>query len=113
MELTKDDFTVTAGDSYIVKTVTYADGYITIEAVPTYSVTVTFKVVNGAWNDESTTDKSVTLTGEVGTSLYLSAGDIPAVGSQPDAGYRAGSWDVTPDTTTPITGDILHIHIHM
>ena len=31
MGLTKDDFTVTPGGNYTVKTVTYADGYITIE----------------------------------------------------------------------------------
>ena len=83
------------------KTFTY-----TYEKIKTYSVTVTFKVVNGSWNDDTKADKTVTLTGNIGTSLYLSAGDIPDVGNKPDTGYKKkGSWDKTPDTTTAITSD--------
>ena len=66
------------------------------------SVTVTFKVVNGSWDDGTTADKPVKLTGKAGDTLKLSADDIPAVGAGPSDGYKAGSWDTTPDTATVI-----------
>jgi hypothetical protein len=70
----------------------------------TISQTVTFKVVNGSWDDETTADKTVTLTGYEGDTLKLTADQIPAVGSKPkDNTCRAGSWDVTPSTETAIT----------
>ena len=59
------------------------------------SVKVTFKVVNGAWDDGTTADKTVTLTGFEGDTLNLAAADIPAVGSKPDDTYKAGKWDVS------------------
>ena len=71
----------------------------------TITRTVTFKVVNGSWNDGTSADKTVTLTGHEGDSLKLAAGDIPAVGSMPNDTYKAGSWDTTPDTTTAITAN--------
>lgn len=64
-------------------------------------VKVTFKVVNGSWNNGSTTDQTVTL--DKGKSL--TADQIPAVGEKPNAGYKAGSWDTTPDTTSAINSD--------
>jgi uncharacterized repeat protein (TIGR02543 family) len=70
----------------------------------TISQTVTFKVVNGSWNDETTTDKTVTLTGYEGDTLKLAADQIPTVGTKPNDTYKAGSWDVTPSTETEITG---------
>ena len=74
-------------------------------AILTY--TVTFKVVNGSWNEgegeAATADKTVTLTGYEGDTLKLTADQIPAVGSKPNDTYKAGSWDVTPDTDTAIT----------
>ena len=68
------------------------------------SQTVTFKVVNGKWNDETTVDKTVTLTGYEGDTLKLAANQIPAVGTKPNTNYKAGSWDVTPSAETEITG---------
>ncbi|MBR1567769.1 MAG: InlB B-repeat-containing protein [Lachnospiraceae bacterium] len=64
---------------------------------------VTFKVVNGSWNDETTADKTVTLTGYEGDTLKLAAEQIPAVGTKPNDTYKAGSWDVLPSTETAIT----------
>lgn len=62
-------------------------------------VTVTFKVENGSWNDGTTTDQTVTLTGYEGDPLKLTAEQIPAVGEKPDEGYEAGSWNPEePDT---------------
>ncbi len=67
--------------------------------------TVTFKVVNGSWDDGTTADKTVTLTGYEGDSLKLTQSQIPAVGSKPNETYKAGSWDTAPDTTTAITSN--------
>ena len=65
---------------------------------------MTFKVVNGKWNDETTADKTVTVTGHDGDTLKLAANQIPTVGTKPNNTYKAGSWDVTPSTDTEITG---------
>ena len=46
---------------------------------PVISAKATFKVKNGAWNDETTADKPVTLTGRQGDTLKLKEGDIPPV----------------------------------
>ena len=68
------------------------------------SCTVSFKVINGSWDDETTADKTVTLTGYEGDTLRLAADKIPAVGNKPkDNTYKAGRWDVTPSTETAIT----------
>ena len=72
---------------------------------PVISAKATFKVKNGAWNDETTADKPVTLTGRQGDTLKLKEGDIPPVGSKPAEHYKAGSWNPVPDTETAITGN--------
>ncbi|MBO6137247.1 MAG: hypothetical protein J6O71_01410, partial [Lachnospiraceae bacterium] len=76
------------------------------------SQTVTFKVVNGSWNDETTTDKTVTLTGYEGDTLKLSANQIPAVGTKPNDTYKAGSWDVTPSANTAITAETTYTYTY-
>ena len=65
---------------------------------------VTFKVVNGSWDDGTNADKTVTLTGFAGDTLKLAAEQIPAVGNKPNDASKAGSWDVTPNPDTAITG---------
>ena len=69
------------------------------------SYDVTFKVVNGAWNDGTTSDKTVTLSKyeSEDLALVLKPDDIPAAGSKPGNGYKAGSWDPTPDEEIVIT----------
>ena len=74
--------------------------------------TVTFKVVNGSWDDGTATAKTLTLTGKKGDTLKLKAGDIPAVGNKPNEGYKAGSWDVEPDTKTAITKDTTYTYTY-
>ena len=69
------------------------------------SRTVTFEVVNGAWDDGSTEDKAVTLSGYEGDALRLEAGQIPSVGSKPEPGYKAGQWSVMPSADTVIAED--------
>ena len=77
------------------------------------SKTVTFKVVNGAWNDETTEEKTVTLIGYEGDTLKLAANQIPAAGNKPSDIYKAGSWDVTPDTETAITADTTYTYTYV
>ena len=77
------------------------------------SSTVTFKVVNGQWADGTTDDKVVTLTGHEGDSLKLSSGQIPAVGTKPNDGYKAGSWEVTPSTDTAISSNVTYTYTYV
>ena len=72
---------------------------------------VTFKVVNGAWNDGTAAAKTVSLTG-VGSIPELSAGVIPTVGSKPDSGYKEGNWAVTPKAGTLITEDTTYTYTY-
>lgn len=77
------------------------------------SYTVTFKVVNGSWNDEALTgEQTVTLTGHEGDTLKLTADQIPAVGSKPNDTYKAGNWNVTPSADTEITGATTYIYTY-
>ena len=66
---------------------------------------VTFKVVNGSWDDGSKADVVVTLTGHEGDELKLTEEQIPAVGKNPGSSFGAGSWDVEPSIETAITED--------
>jgi ubiquitin len=74
---------------------------------------VTFKVTNGSWDDETTADKTVTLKGDDGDILKLSADQIPAVGAKPNDGYKAGSWDVTPSTDTAISSNVTYTYTYV
>ena len=69
------------------------------------SNTVTFKVINGSWDDGTKEDKIVTLKGHEGDTLKLASSDIPKVGSEPDDKYKAGSWDTEPSEGIVITED--------
>ena len=68
--------------------------------------------MNGAWNDNTLEDKTVTLSGPEGSELKLAVGDIPEAGNSPDAGFTAGSWDTEPDTDTEITGDVTYTYTY-
>ena len=92
--------TTPSADTEITGATTYTYTYAQKDGI---SQTVTFKVVNGSWNDETTTDKTVTLTGYEGDTLKLTADQIPTVGTKPNDTYKAGSWDVTPSADTAIT----------
>jgi len=65
--------------------------------IPAISYTVTFKVANGSWDDETSEDIVVTLRGYEGDVLKLDEDQIPQVGQKPsDHTYKAGSWDEVP-----------------
>ena len=76
---------------------------VTARIIGQISQTVTFKEVNGSWDDETTADKTVTLTGYEGDTLKLAANQIPAVGTKPADTYKTGAWDVAPSTEAEIT----------
>ncbi|MBQ6518107.1 MAG: InlB B-repeat-containing protein [Anaerolineaceae bacterium] len=102
----------------VVFTPTDTDNYAAVECKVKLTVkkvtnlTVTFKVVNGSWDDGTTVDKTVALSGAEGDMLKLTADQIPAVGSKPSAGYKSGSWDVTPGTETAITADTTYTYTY-
>lgn len=79
---------------------------------PAKVANITFKVENGAWNNDTKEDQSVTLFGREDETLKLAADQIPAVGEKPDAAYKAGTWDVTPNTETEITKDITYTYTY-
>lgn len=76
------------------------------------SHTVTFKVENGTWNDGTTKDKKIILSGYEGDTLKLSADQIPLVGTKPDSEHKKGKWDVTPNIATEITGDTTYTYTY-
>ena len=100
---------VPSTDTAITAATTYTYTYAAKDSI---SQTVTFKVVNGSWNDETTTDKTVTLTGYEGDTLKLAANQIPAVGDKPGTNYKAGSWNVTPSADTEITADTTYTYTY-
>ena len=77
------------------------------------SQTVTFKVVNGSWADGTTADKIVTLTGNEGDTLKLTTEQIPTVGTKPNEGYKAGSWNVIPSTDTAISSNVTYTYTYV
>lgn len=78
------------------------------------SYTVTFKVKNGSWNDGKTADKKVTLSryDNEDKALVLQPEDIPKVGNKSAKGYKAGSWNTTPDTETAISKDTTYTYTY-
>ena len=74
-----------------------------------FSYNVTFKVVNGAWNDGDKSDRTITLTG---VNVTLATENIPLVGTKPDAGYKEGSWDITPTAGTAISSDVTYTYTY-
>lgn len=96
-------------DTAITEATTFTYTYAQKDSI---SQTVTFKVLNGSWDDETTADKTVTLTGYEGDTLKLAANQIPAVGTKPNDTYKAGSWDVTPSADTAITADTIYTYTY-
>ena len=72
---------------------------------------VTFQVVNGSWNDKTNEAivKYVTkkdAAGKDSATGTATLADVPAVGNEPNSGYRAsGSWDKSLSADLKITGD--------
>ena len=79
---------------------------------------VTFKVVNGKWNDHDNSDNIVVYVNakdKDGKTLdsKLTAIQIPAVGDKPNSGYRtSGIWNTTPSTDFEITKDTVFTYTY-
>ncbi|MBQ9069217.1 MAG: hypothetical protein IJ131_09185 [Eggerthellaceae bacterium] len=99
--------TTPSTETEIAEDTTYTYTYAAKDPI---SATVTFKVVNGAWDDGKAEDKTVTLEGLEGDQLKLTEDDIPAVGKKPSEGFRAGAWDADPDTETALTEDTTYTY---
>ena len=77
------------------------------------SITVTFKVVNGKWDDDKTkNDRIVTLKGFEGEDLFVQLDDIPDVGYSPDEQYEMGKWDTEPPLDKPITKNVTYTYTY-
>ena len=82
-----------------------------------YEVTVTFEVKNGAWNDgkTDTVTKSYTLaTKDEATGTWSKKSEkleAPAVGNNPDTGYKAGDWN--PELPATVTGDATYTYSYV
>ena len=95
--------------------ISYQPGALTV--IPRTSYLVTFRVINGAWDDgegdAATADRTVTLEGHEGDKLKLEKTQIPSAGSRPkDSTFMAGSWDVEPDEKTVIEQDTVYTYIY-
>ena len=106
----KESFKAGSWDTVPTTSLSFADGSnmtftYTYAQKQQITDTVMFRVVNGSWDDGTTADKQVTLSGDEGSILYLEAGQIPSAGSRPNSGFKAGSWDAVPSTQSPITRD--------
>ena len=73
---------------------------------------VTFKVVNGSWNDGTSKDVTVSLTGSDEDVLKLSSDQIPSVGNKADSDYEKGSWNAEPNTSEEVKEDITYIYTY-
>jgi|GEM_PF-2526262 len=78
----------------------------------TANETVTFKVINGQWDDGTTEDVTVSLSG-LKDEIRLAADQIPAVGTKPNDTYKVGSWDVTPSADTAITAATTYTYTYV
>ena len=119
---------VTGGETYIYTAVFLKDVTGKIEegkekpdGIPdAWQCKVTFKVVNGNWNDNTNaeivtyvTKKNAKGKGSTNGTAKLTARQIPAVGSQPNSGYKtSGSWDKTPSTDLEITKDTVFTYTY-
>ena len=78
---------------------------------------VTFKVVNGKWNDDSSDNIVVYVNAKDkdGKTLdsKLTATQIPAVGNKPNSGYTSsGRWNTTPSANLEITEDTVFTYTY-
>ena len=81
---------------------------------------LTFKVVNGSWNDGTSADIVTYVqckdkkTGEAfeAEDVVVPVTRIPAVGDKPNSGYHAGSWNTTFDGKTPVKQDTVFTYTY-
>ncbi|MBM6910414.1 S-layer homology domain-containing protein [Oscillibacter valericigenes] len=96
-------------DSVSFETSTFSPFALVYEktSTPTEQVTVTFKVDNGTWSDGSY--RNIVYTINKGTTLASNSIAVPT-GMQPESGYTGGSWDTTPNMTTPLNSNVTYTY---
>ena len=84
-----------------------------------YQYKVTEKVVNGKWDSHTKDNKDIifyvsTINMETGKTVQpkLVESNIAQAGNTPDAGYRAGSWDVEPKVDMEIKADTVFTYTY-
>lgn len=105
-----NDLTVSKdGKSVSFETSTFSPFALVYEktSTPTEQVTVTFKVDNGTWSDGSY--RNIVYTINKGTTLASNSIAVPT-GMQPESGYTGGSWDTTPNMTTPLNSNVTYTY---
>lgn len=78
---------------------------VKITCSPVETVKVTFVVENGSWANGNTED--IVIDVNKGFSLY--AQQIPT-GMEPETGYKGGSWNPEPDTSTKLNEDVTYTY---
>ena len=79
---------------------------------------LTFKVVNGEWNNGGNADIVVYVqsmnnqTGKPLENVWVPLTRIPFVGEKPNSGYHAGSWDTTLDGNTTVKKDTVFTYTY-
>ena len=79
---------------------------------------ITFKVVNGEWNNGGSTDIVVYVpfkdknTGTELKSVQVPATSIPAVGEKPSTGFHAGAWDKIPVGGDKVENDVVFTYTY-
>ena len=79
---------------------------------------LTFKVVNGEWNNGGSADIVVYVpfkdnkTGKTLKYVEVPVTRIPAVGDKPNSGYRAGSWDTIPVGNAKVEKDTVFTYTY-
>ena len=84
-----------------------------------YEATVTYKVVNGTWSDDTTADKTATFAlkkFDSGSNTWVVKDPAPTLGGtiptdmQPKDGYKDGTWDTPITQDTSVTGSITYAY---
>ena len=79
---------------------------------------LTFKVVNGEWNDGDNADRVAYVpfkdyqTGKDLKYVVVPATRIPPVGEKPNSGYHAGAWDTTPVANATVEKDTVFTYTY-
>ena len=69
-------------------------------------------MVNGTWNDGTSDDVVLTLSGYEGDTLKFTSDQIPAAGTKPSKNYKAGSWDASFSSENELMKDTTYTYTY-
>ncbi|MEE0153602.1 MAG: S-layer homology domain-containing protein [Agathobaculum butyriciproducens] len=73
---------------------------------------LTFKVVNGNWNNDTNADVIVYVPFKDAIANVVIPDGIPTAGEKPAAGYREGKWDTTPVVGATVANDTVFTYTY-